>query len=499
MNTIPESLAFYASQKTHAGRICAADSTGSITYPEMWARVLEFASRLKEEYPKGTFVLVRCTQDIDYLVSILSVETAGLTAVPVEGNAAKERILKIVEETGAKLYIGPDGAPDGCTQIRPDQVPGAGTAAGLPETENPHTVFTSRFPILPSDIAEILFTTGSTGKAKGILITHANNKAIAENIIDGVEMKADNVELIPMPLSHSHGLRTFYANLLRGGTVVLIDGIIRTKLFYNLLETYRATALDLSPAILTALVKLSRDRLGNYKDQIDYVELGSAPLSEEGKQALIRLLPDSRLYNFYGSTESGRTCTYDFNHERRGAGCIGKPARNARYLFVDEKRQPVKADRDNPGLIATGGAQNMPGYYNEPELTQSIMQDGFIYTTDLGFQDEDGYIYCLGRQDFVINRGGIKIGPEEIEEAAGRFPAVADCACVPAKDDVQGQVPVLFVAPVQEETLSASGLMEYLKDHLDVSRLPKRIEVTDRIPRAENGKILRAELIRRLQ
>ncbi|MBQ4361849.1 MAG: acyl--CoA ligase [Lachnospiraceae bacterium] len=310
-------------------------------------------------------------------------------------------------------------------------------------------------------------------------------------------MKPDNIEIIPMPLSHSHGLRTVYANILNGSSVILIDGVIRTKLFFQLMDQYQATAIDMSPAILNILFKLTKDLIGKYRGQLDYIELGSAPLLDEDKERLMRLLPESRLYNFYGSTEAGRTCTYDFCHEKAAPGCIGKPAVNARYIFVDSSRNEIEATRDNPGLIATAGSQNMAGYFHEPELTASVCENGYIYTTDLGYCDENGYIYCLGRQDNVINCGGIKISPDEIEAEVMRCPEIDDCACVPMADPLQGQVPRVYyvVSAEAEDSFDEKAFMRFIRERLDANKLPKRVTRIDKIPRAANGKILRAQLM----
>ena len=205
-----------------------------------------------------------------------------------------------------------------------DSLPAEAAAPSFPEGE---------------DVAEILFSTGTTGKSKGIVLTHTNDTALAENVICGVSMKPDNVELVPMPLSHSHGLRRTYANLVNGSSVVFADGVTLLKKVFNLMDTYRVTAMDLSPSMLSIIFKLSKDRLGDYAHILDYIQLGSAPLPEEDKVHLSRILPRTRLYNFYGSTEAGCSCLLDFNSMSGKPGCIGKPARNARFIVVDKDRR----------------------------------------------------------------------------------------------------------------------------------------------------------------
>ena len=136
----------------------------------------------------------------------------------------------------------------------------------------------------------------------------------------------------------------------------------------------------------------------------------------------------------------------------------------------------------------------MTGYWGEPELSGQTMQDGYVRTADLAYIDPDGYVYVLGRADDVINYKGIKISPEEIEEAAAGCAMVADCACIPVEDELAGQVPKLFVVPAEDVEYDEAQLFKYLKEHIDDNRMPRTIERIDMIPRTYNGKILRREL-----
>ena len=178
------------------------------------------------------------------------------------------------------------------------------------------------------------------------------------------------------------------------------------------------------------------------------------------------------------------------------AHCIGKATKNARFIFTDEKRNIVEADEEHPAFLATGGAQNMREYFHEPLLTEQTMKDGYIYTNDLGYIDPEGYIYCLGRQDDVINFAGVKISPDEIEQEALKCEGVKDAACVPVADKTYGQVPKLFVSLKEGyEGFSEKACLDSLKGRLDANKVPKYVVVTDEIPRTGNGKIQRKKLI----
>lgn len=488
-----------------------ADSKKALTYEETWKRIYGLARKLEELGVKaGACVVIECNQSIDYMICEFAIQLLGGIFVPLEKNAADARAAEIASDTESVLYIGKKLPQDafaeaGCTErfLAIDE------ASDFPWESMPDLA-SIPFPA-SEDVAEILFSTGTTGKSKGIVLTHGNDIALAENVMYGVQMKKGNVELIPMPLSHSHGLRRSYGNLVMGNTVVYVDGVTLLKKVFSMMDQYHVTAMDLSPSMLSIIFKLSKDRLGDYADQMDYIQLGSAPLPEEDKLHLSRILPKTRLYNFYGSTEAGCSCLLDFNSMSGRPGCIGKPAVNARFIVVDEDRREIQSSPDNLGFLASSGSINMKEYFKAPELTASAMSGGFVYTKDLGYIDEDGYVYMLGRKDDVINYGGIKISPEEIESIVVQNPIIKDCACIPVKDALTGQAPKLLI--VLEDDVVPNGKLAdadpdaavydarefkaFLTDALDANKQPKYVEIIDEIPRTFNGKIKRNVLLER--
>jgi len=467
-------------------RLCIVDIKGEHTYAHIWEKAQSAAMNMKKlGVEKGQCVLVECTQTAEYLICDFACNLVGAYYVPIEHKASPLRVQAIIEETDAALLICEE---DYDLKIR---------KASFDEVCAPCEAFDAwEFP-KAEDTAEILYTTGTTGKSKGIEISHANNVAIAENIAFGTEMKEGNVELIPLPLSHSHGLRCAYANFFRIGTIIVTDGVTRVKEVYDMIKKYRITALDLSPTAASVLLKLTRGRLAEFNDQFDYIQIGTAALPEETKEALCRLFPDVRLYNFYGSTESGRSCALNFNSPDDRKYCIGYPTKNAKFMVTDDNRQAIESSAENTGLLACAGAMNMKGYWRQPELTREIMKDGYIFSNDEGYIDERGFVYVLGRKDDIINYKGIKIAPEEIEEVAATYRGIIDCACVPLKDKVAGQVPKLFLVVKKPESFDKAAFMRFMEENIDANKVPKVIEYIDEIPRASNGKIKRKMLTAR--
>lgn len=185
-------------------------------------------------------------------------------------------------------------------------------------------------------MSEILFTTGTTGKSKGIVVTHGTNIAIAQNVIDSIGMCADKRELITTPINHSLAMRRMYGGIYNSSSVILTDGVKFIEDFFKLLDGYEITAITFIPAILEQLLKFAKDRFAFYNNQLHYIQLGSAPLSEANKKILAEMVPNLRLYNTYGATESGCTIILEFNKYLNKSKCIGRTTVNSTVIFVDE-------------------------------------------------------------------------------------------------------------------------------------------------------------------
>ena len=464
---------------------CIVDRNGMITYGEAWREVCRYAAGLREYGVfDGDYVLTECTQDRRFLLLDLACELLGAVFVPLERGCSRERRDTVLSETEAKLLLTEQDAEAACRHE---------TVASFVDRLPRQGIRERTFPV-GDTVAEILYTTGTTGLPKGIEITHLANVALAENIIYGVEMRQDNMELIPLPVSHSHGLRCSYANLVNGSAVVLMEGVTPILDFFSVLDRYPVTAMDLSPSAVLILMKLSRGKLSEYRDRFDYVQVGTAKLGTREKDYLRVTFPDARLYYFYGSTESGRTCVIDFNRIRKGEGCIGTATKHAHILVTDEKGEEMVSSRDRMGLLAFSGEMNMRGYFKHPELTATVLRNGIVYSGDLGYIDEDGAVFIMGRQGDIINRGGIKIAPEEVEGPARGLEMIDDCACVAMEDDISGQAPALFVVWKKGAEADPVKLRTLLGEKLDKYRMPKEIYEIDHIPHSENGKILRREL-----
>lgn len=466
MDSILEILFQNAKNKPDA--LCLADRRGTLTYGEYCARIGGVAETLRAQgLKKGSRAVIRCTQDMDFLALLHGVQLAGGVAVPMEKGCAEARLVQTAEQTDALGILNPADYAD--LRARTCDFP-------LPAAD---------------DISLILFTTGTTGAPKGITLRHRADVAVAENIRCGTGMRDGNVEVCPMPLNHSAGLRRYFSNMLAGGAFIILDGLLAVKRFFEAIDTYHANSCALSPAALPLLFKLTGDRLAEYDGKLDFLSFGSAVFAEADREKLMALMPHTRIYDLYGSTEAGVSCVSLVSGPDAAPRCIGQPSVNARLKILDEMGAEKAASADDPGLLAWGGTMLADGYWRDEALTAKTFVDGYVRTNDLGYMDSAERVFLLGRADDVVNVGGRKIAPGEVEEEAKRCPGVADCACIGVKDPLSGEALALFY---EGEHLEEKILREHLRAALEPYKLPASITWMQALPRTYNGKLDRKAL-----
>jgi len=485
MNSIIEAIKIFAN--TNPEKLCIADENMQLTYRDYFRLIRKIAFCFKQmDICEKCKVIVEANQNVYFVAIEHALHLLGAIFVPLEHNCGTTKLEYISEKCNAKLII----SNRMCNNVLANL-----TYRQLVDILSENDECLEEYSLPSSEmISEILFSTGTTGKEKGIVLTHRSAIAVAENIANAVNMQSDNVEIIPSPLNHSHGLRSYYANMLLGAAVIIISNIMDMRQFYYAMECYKVNSMDLVPAALSVILRLSKNKLGDYKKQLRYVEFGSAAMADGDKEKIISLLPDVPLYNFYGSTESGRVTVYNFNTKNPKKGCIGKPTCNVTFKLVDENKKTIQSTAEHTGLLATAGDMNMLCYWNDEMETQSVLSDGFVYSNDEAYIDKDGDIILLGRKSDVINVGGKKVSPEEIENVAKRFSCIEDCGCIGVSSEVLGAEPKLYVQVKKGSDFNKILLKKFLSENLESYKVPQKIEQIEKIPRTFNGKLLRKEL-----
>lgn len=481
MDTILHYIQKYAQTQPDTMAVC--ELRKSVTYKEYWSSIRKTAGVLMGMgIRKGDHVMLRCTQNIDYLIVFSALQYMQALVIPVEKSTSVERVLEIGERVDSECLIS-DKEADGISSIKIKDIIARAKDADEADLELPGE----------NDRSMLLFTTGTTGSSKGVVMLHRGEVGIAGNVIEGTSMKKGNVEIIPMPLNHSFGIRRYQSDMVNGGTVCLMDGMVFIGTLWKLVEKYGATSMAISPASLGMIFHLSDERIADYADQLDYIQIGSAPLAEADKEKLLRLLPDTRLYNFYGSSEAGCACILEFSGNGNKTGCIGRPTVNSIVRFTDDAGNVVEnGSPEAPALLSWGGSIVMEGYYNDPDLTAETLVGGYVRTKDLAYLDEDGDCILVGRADDVINYGGSKISPAEIENLALGYEYIDDVAFTSISDPITGELPVILV--IQKDGYDEAEFERFLTDRLESYKLPRKYIYVDNIPKTFKGSVLRKEV-----
>ncbi len=455
------------------------------TYKELFELVCRYRTFLMQNgVGKGEIVVFRSSQSTDFAVQYLAIHSLSAVVASLEKGISDEGMLSVAGQLGAKLIITDqeNGSENGFVFIPRGNV--LETAEQYPVTE------IDEFPDLEAS-ADILFTTGTTGVSKGVELSHKSLIATAENATFGSGFTSDTAMIVPGPLNHAAGIRKLFVTFYNAGTIIILDGMINIKAFFNALNygNGKKIAASLVPAAIRTVFQLTRDKIGEYADVIDFIESASAPLPEADRARLCRLLPNTRLYTVYGSSESGTVSIYDYNKNAGKEHCIGKAMPNVDVFIVDDDRKIIKSSPANMGLIACGGDVNMKGYVNEPELTAQAMVDGVVYTNDIGYIDDEGYIYVVGRKGDVINVGGLKVAPTEVEAAALEYDGIADCICIGIDDAISGKAVKLLVVMEAGKKLDPMELKRFFVTKLEAHQVPRFYEAVDEIKRTYNGKL----------
>ena len=303
-------------------RLAVIAVDGEASYGELWSLVRGCASRLHSMgLNRGDVVALRASQPLAYVATYLGVHLAGGTVAAVERSAPADRF-------GARMAITGDAGvlPAGMCVLDGEQFMWEARAQVPEELPFPGE----------EDQADVMFTTGTTGASKGVEITHGAHAAMSENLILGCGYRPDTRILVPGPLNHANPIRKLLASIANGSAIHILDGMMNLRAFFEALRDPRGSvACCLPPSAVRLLLTLSGDALGEFADRIDFIETCTAPLAEADRQRLSALLPHSRLYVNYGSSEAGSVCAYDYNAHPGKPGCISRPLKNVRIVAID--------------------------------------------------------------------------------------------------------------------------------------------------------------------
>lgn len=484
-DSVIEAIAYYGE---HEGdKVAVITDSKQITYSELCQRIRQYAAVLSQQgIHSGDKVILAADYTERFVEVYFAVHWLGAISVVVEKNASPDSLTGVIQNILPQFMI-LNQRFQGVTTY---ELFSHRTGGGI-----------SKADFSLDSLADILFTTGTTGEPKGVMLSHRNEVAGALNVINGGEMKKGDRNLLTMPLHHAFGLTTLRAVLYRGSTAVLQEGVASIKRMNDNIQRLKCNCIYMVPSALQVLFFQTRQRLDLLLGSVEKIEFCTAPLDQKMRMVLVEQLKEVRLYNSYGATEAARSVymRIDENEDKRNA--IGQPVKNVSIWIVDAERNRIVSSKQKVGHFAIRGDMNMLGYYGDPCTTDCVLDKGVFYSEDLGYMDEDGYIYLVGRSNDVINVGGEKVAPLEIENAALNYSGVRECACIGVEDPekIRGFVPILYVVQMPDEHIDLNGLHTYLESLLENYKVPYEIVLIDEIPKNQIGKIDRKNLRERVR
>jgi len=486
--SIVEAVAFHAKTSPEKLALIEAETDRRCTYAQFWSYACGFAGYLRQiGLKKGERVMVRVGGLLETFVAQLGIYLAGGVYCPLERHIKAQKIADMSKYFDSKLLISTENLLFNGKWIDLNTVcrHHAEKEADMP------TIFPGGY-----DLAAIIFTTGTTGKAKGVMLSFQALVASGKAWGEAFGITENTVYLFMQPLDRVGGVRSPAAAFLAGGTVVHYGEIVFIGGYFQAIKKYGATVLHINFSGATILLKGAPTAFGDYAEQLDTIFVGGGVLPESFKNQLRKLLPKTRLFTLYGATEASPIAYFEFSRYPNKPFCAGIISPFVKVEFLDEDGKLMyNVSKDNIGIIACESETAMLGYWNDPELTEKTLCGKRLIMTDMGYIGDDGFLYIVGRRDDVIVSGGYKIAPYEIEEIARQLPGIEDCVCIPIEDVTLGYVPKLFVKIEDGVNLSEKEIYRYLSLNLETFKLPRAIQQINAIPRVgETRKIDRRSL-----
>ncbi|MEC9402514.1 malonate--CoA ligase [Roseibium aggregatum] len=463
---------------------------GKITYADMFARSAQYAGALQKLGVKaGDRVAVQVEKTPDTLMLYLGTIRAGGVFLPLNTAYTPAEIGYFVGDAEPAVFV--------CDPARADVLAGTAQKAGArlhtldQNGEGSLSLLADQMPTdydnrprEDDDLAAILYTSGTTGRSKGAMLTHGNLASNSQTMVKYWQFTEDDVLLHALPIFHTHGL--FVATnclMMAGGSMLFLP---KFDLDQVLAALPKATAMMGVPTFYTRL--LASDRFT--RDVAAHMRLfisGSAPLSAEVHKEF-RERTGHAILERYGMTETNMNTSNPYDGARR-PGTVGFPLPGVGLRVVDARTGRELPDGE-VGIIEIKGPNVFLGYWRMPEKTaQEFRADGYFITGDMGRVDEDGYVSIVGRSKDLIISGGFNVYPAEVEALLDELPGVAESAVIGVPHPDFGEAVVAVLAPKPGAELGQDAVQASLNDRLAKFKQPKKVHVLEALPRNTMGKI----------
>ncbi|MEW6256130.1 MAG: long-chain fatty acid--CoA ligase [Pseudomonadota bacterium] len=495
-------------QHTFGARACLIFGDRRWTWDEHVSRIARLAGALQGLGVKaGDRVAILSHSSDRYIEVAYAILWSGAVLVPLSTRATDAELADtLADSDAAVLFLGDGFAPTLPTLLPASRdlahVIYAGEAPCPPGLLDYEGLIADRAPAPRaerggSDLAAIFYTGGTTGRAKGVMLSHANLYANAVHALAQYRYDERTVYLHAGPLYHLAAGSRIFTTAIAGATHVVIPRFSVDDVI-SAIETHKVTMTALVPTMMSMLAEHPRFATADLSS-LDLITYGASPMPEALIADLLRRLPHVRFGQAYGMTELSPACTYleprhhslapQLRHLLRSAG---RPALGVDVRIVDPQ------DRDVPngtvGEIIVAGPVVMLGYWKLPELTAQALRGGYMHTGDLGYRDRDGFVFVVDRLKDMIVSGGENVYSAEVEDAIRKHPAVAMCAVIGVPHPRWGEAVHAVVVPGAGASVSQDDIIAHCRTLISGYKVPRSVEFRAAMPLSAANKILKTEL-----
>lgn len=492
MRTIRELLELNASKYGQKNALIFQDK--GVTFGELKDIVWSLTgSLISLGIKKGDKVALYLPNWPEYVYSYLALFCIGATVVPLDFMLKNDELEAILKHSDSVLLIAKEREDISLERIK----------ANCPKLQNVMLVADKKegflsfgdFLLKPglslpdislneTDPALILYTSGSTGRPKGVLLNYRHLNASPQAMEFFVDLTPNDVKLSALPLSHAGGLVYIQNCVFFAITLVLMDRFVPVEYLKNI-EKYKVTCFHMVPSMYYALLHLKEFEKYDLTS-IRWVNVFGAPNSPEAIRRFKTYCPNAKLLNGWGLTETNAPNTViPLGSDRIES--IGRPAPWIQIRLLDDDGQQVP--EGGVGEIVIKGWVVMEGYYKDPDLTATVLKDGWFYTGDLGRKDDEGLYYIMGRKKDMIKVSGQLVFPAEVEEAIHKHPAVKEVAVLGVPDALRGETVRAFVVLKSRIESAEQVLKDFARQHLAHFKLPHSFIFMDDLPKNRAGKV----------
>jgi acyl-CoA synthetase (AMP-forming)/AMP-acid ligase II len=474
-----------------------------LTYRELDQNIRRVANGLRAQGAgPGDRIVVFLSNGIEIIELFFAAFSIGAIVVPVTTRLTAHEVQHICEDSQpfAIVFDESGSSISEVLQANPDAVwittgrnfAGAVEYAQLRESD----------PALPpplstdSDDAVIMYTSGTTGKPKGAIITHAN-LVVQHYFVNAVEWGISSADrfLVTTPLAHRTGFARLANSMTLGGTLVVMKKFDPRETV-DTIAREAITVVGMVPTVCRMLlpeIKADPSRCASLRRIVVTGEAFPVDL----KRRFIELLPDVRLVSFFAMTEVGGVTSLSHEEQFDHAASIGRPTPGVEIRIVNDAGVDVATGEAGELLVRVGQPGRysvMRGYHNRPDETEKTLKDGWIHTGDIAKADEDGYLYIVDRKKDMVLSGGFNIYTKEVEQALTQNPDVADAAVVGVPDEVFGEAVAAFIERRPGSAPTAASIIENVRNLIAGYKKPKYVFIVDMLPRNSLGKVLKKDL-----